>query len=339
VLFNNSFILFNQENLVVNPNCELFSNCPDNYGQIDRCIGWWDYDNYGSPDYLNKCAPTTSNVYIPNGLGYQFPLSDNGMIHSIVLVSENPQQYLYNQPPFGIIQIRESFGGTFIRPLKPVIHFVEFYVNFSNYGWSDGFGGGEGRVATNAFDLLLLKNDDPINNSVSPYIDLNDVIKVNKENSVLNDTVNWVKVSTCFIPKGGETNFAIGAFRDTNDISLEFSGTSLTNRYLASYYFDNFNVYECPTCCPDQFPPEQHVYVFSSPSAQNNATSMQVWLSPNTTGELKIFDSAGRLVAHKSYAELENNFVFENFAAGIYHFTLSTSDGVLENGKVMVSEF
>jgi hypothetical protein len=161
---------------------------------------------------------------------------------------------------------------------------------------------------------------------------------VNKGNNVINDTLNWVKLSTCFIPKGGESFFAIGSFRDTTEIVLEFSGGSNADTYLASYYFENFSIYECDTCCLGEFPYEDHVSISSNPGTDNNPTTFSVLINPNTTGVFSIFDSAGRLIEKHEVSELLTTIVLKkDLAVGIYQYELSTSNGVKDVGKILVS--
>ena len=213
-----------QVNLVVNPNCDIYDTCPQQWNQLDYCIGWSKYAYTTTPDFFSMCSDVP-NTSIPHSFGYQLPLSDSSYIHSIILASHKPTNFTF-WTGAEYIQARESFMGTLLQPLSPVPHIIEFYVSFDKEGYDDGFGGGDGRIATNAFDLILLNSNQKVYNGVSPFINLNDVIKVNKGSNVINDTMNWVKLSTCFMPKGGETFFAIGTFRDTTEIVLEFSGGS-----------------------------------------------------------------------------------------------------------------
>ncbi len=323
-----------QVNLVVNPNCDIYDTCPDNTKQIERAIGWWKFDSFGTPDYLNDCS-SHPKVGIPSDIGYQLPLSGSGYFHTSILNSYNPQNFqIWNGQEY--IQSRESFIGTLIQPLKKVPHIVEFYVNFSNIGYSDGFGGGDGRIATNAFDFILLESNQVVYNSVIPYINKSEIINMNKKNSILNDTLNWIKLSACFVPTGNEFFFAIGAFRDTNDIILEFTGASYSHIHISSYYFDNFAIYECDTCCLGQFPYEDHVTVSSNPGSVQNPTTFSILLNPNTTGTLTLYDSAGRLVAKEEFSQLLTTYTLPVLANGVYHYALTTSNGVNDVGKVLV---
>ncbi len=85
-----------QENLVVNPNCDIYDTCPDNMGQIARTNGWWKYDFFGTPDYLNDCS-SHPKVGIPSDIGYQLPLSNNGYIHAFELSSHKPKISCFGQ--------------------------------------------------------------------------------------------------------------------------------------------------------------------------------------------------------------------------------------------------
>jgi hypothetical protein len=334
VLLFTPTILLGQENLIFNPNCDMYDTCPDNMGQIERASGWWKYDSFGTPDYLNVCA-SHPKVGIPSDIGYQLPLSGSGYFHLSILNSFNPQNFLiWDGQEY--IQSRESLLGTLKKPLRKVPHLIEFYVNFSNLGYLDGFGGGEGRIATNAIDFILLKSNQEVYNSVIPYINSSEIVNMNKNNEILNDTLSWIKLSACFVPSGSEKYFAIGAFRDTTEILLEFSGASYSNIHFSSYYFDNFAIYECDTCCLGEFPYEDHVNVASNPGSVQNPTTFSVLLNPNTTGILSVYDSAGRLVAKEEFSQLLTTYTLPVLANGVYHYALTTSNGVKDVGKVLV---
>lgn len=334
--FSAPFVVSTQVNLIINPNCDVYDTCPETTGQITRAIGWTSYDSWGTPDYFNICG-VNPPATIPSYLGYQLPLSNGGYINSAIFSAHKPANFIFWTGSENI-QSRESFIGTLNDPLRAVPHIIEFYVSFGNIGFDDGFGGGDGRIATNAFDMLLLNSNSLVYNSVSPYINSTDVIKVYNENSVINDTLNWIKLSTCFLPKGGETFFAIGSFRDTTQILLEYSGATLTNQYVAGYYFDNFSIFECDTCCLGEFPYEDHVSVSSNPGTDNNPTTFSVLINPNTTGLFSIFDSAGRLIEKHEISELLTTILLKkDLAVGIYHYELSTSNGIKDVGKILVN--
>lgn len=305
------------QNLILNPSCENVTAIPEGLANYDLCYDWWN-PFVNSTDLFSTQTSLIYNNWIPsNAFGHQDV--DFGDYY----LGINTFDYDYSGNDY--IVFREDFaGGLFSEPLKiNTVYQFGFYVNRAE----------KCEIASNALDVVLTYDTFVDVENVSPY-----GYKAWSMESVLADTIGWTKITFCFKANGQEKAFAIGNFHEMNQVEMLIPSVPNQGNACNYLYLDNFSLIECPTCCPDQFPPDQHVYVFSSPSAQNSPTSLQVWLSPNTTGELKIYDSAGRLVAQKSYAELENNFVFENFAAGIYHFALSTSDGVLENGKVMVNQ-
>jgi hypothetical protein len=325
-----------QNNLIKNPNLIEILACPDENNNVSDAVNWWKYDEYGSPEYADQCAPTFPLLElhtIPNKAGNQAVLSDNGYIHSGVLMVGKPKDFTLFDPPYDDLQFRESFGGSFKQPLENKIYRIEFYINFASYGKSGAFP--DGRVATNAFDLLLLDDSIKVYSSVSPYINLNNVIKIHDSPQVINDTLNWVKLSTCFKANGGESFFAIGAFRDTSEIQLEFSGHSNYNMYISSYFFDDFKIYECPTCCPDLFPFIDSIIVSNNPTVQGEAITFEAILNQNVTAVLNIFDSASRLVVSENLSQLNNEYKLNYLASGMYHYSFKSSNGISEFGKVV----
>ncbi len=329
-------IVLGQENLVLNPNCDVYDTCPTQWDQINYCQGWSKFGNISTPDFFSKCALGYPSTFIPHYFGFQEPLSGDSYFHLGIINSHKPQNFTFWSAEFGNIESRESIKGTLTKALQNKIYYIEFYVSFSKSGYDDGFGGGDGRIATNAFDLILLKENETVFNSVIPYIDENKIINVNNSNNIIKDTLNWIKISTCFLASGDEKHFAIGAFRDTNDVLLEFSGGSYSNWYVSSYYFDNFAIYECDTCCLGQFPYEDHVTVSSNPGSVQNPTTFSILLNPNTTGTLTLYDSAGRLVAKEEFSQLLTTYTLPVLANGVYHYALTTSNGVKDVGKVLV---
>src|SRR5438132_589517 len=79
VLFINANFLFAQ-NLVPNWSFEVYSSCPNGFGQAPKATGWYNSEidhyhiaNYGT-DYMNSCG--TANFQTPsNAWGYQIPVT------------------------------------------------------------------------------------------------------------------------------------------------------------------------------------------------------------------------------------------------------------------------
>ena len=322
-------LMHSQSNLVVNPDVELYDTCPDNTGQIYRANGWWQY-SISTIDYMNVCSSNLT-VTIPSYWGYQLPHSGNGYLHSGTFSVNKPRNFMVYWGDIGYHQAREPIAGTFTKPLRPVPHKIEFYVNATT---SDNY-----TVFTDAFDLLLLNNQDSIFQAVSPYINLSDVIPIYTGDTVIRDTMHWMKLSACFLPKGGERYFAIGAFRDTSLIKLEFAGDNFLNIFTSGYYFDSFKVTECTDCCIDAFPFEDAITLVNNPSSTANPAQFTVVLHGQTTATLLLYDSAGRLVKRVLFSDLLTNYTLDAMLAqGMYHYTFESSNGTKSNGKLLVVE-
>ena len=317
---------FSQENLVVNGNCEEYSKCPVDNSNIEDAIGFFNFSYTGSPDYLNVCSEVYS-VTIPSELGFQYPVSGNGMIHDIVSKGKKPG-YVTVDSLYPHTYRTESFGGSLSEALQPGIYEFSVYVNFADFGKGDPPIGSDGRVATNAFDLILMEDSIKVWRPTAPFINQFDIIPLNGE-TIINDTVNWIQLKTCFQAKGGERFFAIGSFRDTNEIKLEFSGYS-TIYYLGLYYFDDFSLVACPTCCAGQFEVEEGVSV-SYGEAQ---ISFAPFILAGSYADLKIYDSAGRWVASHRFESDSGPFVLQHLAQGMYHYVFESQIGTVKTGKV-----
>ncbi len=318
---------FCQENLIINGDCEDYKHCPIDNSNIEEVTGFFNFSYTGSPDYLNVCSEI-ENVTIPSPRGFQLPRSGNGMIHDII-AKGTPPGYVSVDSLYPYTYRTESFGGSFIKKLEPGIYEFSMYVNFADYGKAPPEGL-DARVATNAFDLILLEDSIKVWRPTSPFIDQFEVIPLNGE-AIINDTINWIELKTCFLAKGGERFFTIGSFRDTSTIKLEFSGFSTNRAKLGLYYFDDFSLRACPTCCAGQFEIEEYVTV----NYTENGVQLVPFVLAGSTGSLRLYDSAGRWVASHTFESDSPPFVLPNLAQGMYHYFFETQSGTQKMGKVM----
>jgi hypothetical protein len=321
--------IFGQTNLVFNPDVEIYDTCPDNVGQISRALGWWQY-SHATVNYFNTCS-SNPTVTIPSYWGYQMPHSGNGYLVVGTLTVSKPRNFMMYYGDIGYHQAREPIAGSFTESLRPVPHIIEFYVSTIN---ADDY-----MVFTDAFDMMLLNQKDDVFNPTPPEIDLSDVIPIYTADTVIKDTMHWMKLSACFLPKGGERYFAIGAFRDTSMIKLEFAGEYLLNTYISGYYFDSFKVYECDTCCIGAFDYDDAVTLVNNPSSNSNPAQFTVVLHGQTTATLTLYDSAGRLVKKIAFSDMYTQYTLDEILAqGMYHYAFESSNGTKDYGKLLVVE-
>lgn len=330
------------QNLIVNGYCEIYDTCPTNYYNIDDVSNFTNFAYYSASEYLNSCS-SSPYVGIPNHfLGYQLPHSGNGYIHSgLIMAYKEPRNYMFYTGS-EYIESRENIKGEFTAPLKQnKIYKFEVYTNFTS--WGDSLLCNDPRIATNDFDLLVFDNLSQPYVGTPQYINQENLLNLNPSGKIISDTANWTKLSVCFKAKGGETHFAIGSFRDTTVMQLKFLDCISPNGplgiWVSSYYFDDFKLIECDTCCFGQFPYEDHLVVGGNPSGGGHLPTFQVYLQPNSSGVLEIYDSAGRLVVKETFTELLTTYQPQIYLAeAVYHYRFSSSNGAKVYGKVVVVE-
>lgn len=316
-LLFSTFGLTAQNNLILNPSCENASQIPNNLAEYNFCVSWWNPYIY-TTDYFTSEVSASSFNNIPNNIfGFQEKLDGNYYLGIGVL----DWNYIIND--FAYFRT-EYLGGRFSNSLKKnKIYQFEFWMSKAE----------KGHLYSNALDLVI---------TYDTVIDVNNFnsfgFKVWSEQTPMTDTVNWVKVSTCFKAKGGEKAFAIGNFHNKEEVIKYLQLNPNEDGYVDYRYLDKFSLIECPSCCPEEFPNQEQVSVFSNPSTGSQPTTIEIWLSPNTTGKLEIYDSAGRLVVEEYYSDLQNVYTFSQFASGMYHYCVSTETGFTEYGKVLVNE-
>ena len=194
-LFTFNFSLFTcfAQNLVPNPSFEEHSLCPDGLGQITYCQDWVSFR--GTPDYYNTCS-TMNGMAPPNTpLGYQYPRTGNAFTGFAV--------YAWNNP-----NMQEHVGVHLFAPLNiGAKYYLTFYINTA-------YNASNANIATNKIGALLTtyQYSDPDWLKILPNA------CTIKEDSIINDTVNWVKISGSFIADSAYQYLVIGCFFDDNHI-------------------------------------------------------------------------------------------------------------------------
>ncbi len=325
-----SFFTFCQElpNLVQNYSFEENISCSPGANSINDVLYWYNFFQTGTPGYFSECsidfyATTPLNVF-----GYQVPKTGKsyGFQGNFRL---NHKKHYINSSLNPLSISKESFSGQFSEQLIAGKYYhLEFYV--SRCSSSSSF------IATDAFDLLISKDSTSYSYPYPPFINDNYIVWSNESGHIIEDTINWVKLSGCFTPKGGEQFFTIGSFRDTASINnIFYSNTE--NTYIAAYFYDDFLIYQCDTCCPDQYPIEDYITVNNNLITQGETATFETFLNKGHTANLYLFDSAGRVVYNAKLNGTDNSHeVPNNLAAGVYHYAMVTSEKKKLGGKIVV---
>jgi hypothetical protein len=338
LLYSTHMVSFSQQNLIVNGNCDSIIECPDNIDQLSRCFSWQPYSLFNTPDYLNSCS-SNNFTSIPSDLGYQIPHSGEGYIHMVVAMNRSLTfNAFYNSIYDTTLQARESVIGSFNKPLENRQYQFECYVNFANKpSFEEQF-----YMAINSFDLKLLKEIENPLTCTSPQNDISSIIDINPSGVILDDTLNWVKLSVCFTAKGGEKYFAIGPMRDTNEISYQLFGTGITNNipYVGYYFFDTFSLIQCDTCCGASVPPmEESMTIANSLGGGAKKPKITLNLQVNSTAQLELYDAAGRIVLTHGFTTEDKVFEIPAWLAfGMYHARVRSSNGFEDCKKLVLVE-
>ena len=204
-------------NLVINPDFENYTQCPDNLTQISYSFSWNSgHNGGGSSDYYNTCSSANN---IQNAFLIQLPKNGYGMAGIAMFgswIGDNYREYIVGNLHHSLEKNRLFCGNYFVSLINSSRFAVE---NLGMY-----FSNSQLSYSGNLIPLTYL----------NPQIE-------NKK-GIINDTTNWVKISGSFIANGGEKYLVIGNFRDnqhTNYIEVSYGVQ------LPYYFIDDVSVCEC----------------------------------------------------------------------------------------------
>jgi hypothetical protein len=203
------------QNLVPNPSFEYYTSCPSGPGQLSFAIPW--IANAGG-EYLNSCS-ININYSVPNQGGYNFQYAHSGIafigLTTYFGVNDNYREYAHSQL-LSILQANYCY-------------YVEFYVNLASGGWG-------GKYAINNIACSFTNSEV---NSTGNVLNLTPYI-YKLGNPIINDTLNWVKISGIFQATGGEQYIVIGNFKDDNNTDTLNTGDG--NAPGSCYFIDDVSV-------------------------------------------------------------------------------------------------
>lgn len=196
------------QNLVMNPDFETKTACPDNLGQI-RLAVYWESPNPGTPDYFNDCSGNPDWGTEFNKKGGQIPHSGHAyaglQYHNI-----NRNEYY------------EYIRTELASPLETGrAYCIRAYVSLgsSSYAFRE-FGAVLSQTVLKSATTQRLK---------LPYTALSN-------GNVLSDTEGWMCISGIYHAKGGEKYLTFGSYAPVQNfvhINTE-SGDSI---FMSTYYF------------------------------------------------------------------------------------------------------
>jgi hypothetical protein len=176
------------QNLVPNGSFEEYTECPTNFAQFDRAIGWSRLS--GSPDLLNACDDTDTTGVPSNNIGYQFAANGQGYAG---LVTYFP----------GFPEYREAIIAQLNQPMVVGANY-DLSLKVSPGGFSYSVENTI-RLASRGIGLRLSTNPVPLNgyalNGAVLFMD-----------NVLQDTLAWTTLSRELIADSAYQFVLIGNF-------------------------------------------------------------------------------------------------------------------------------
>jgi Secretion system C-terminal sorting domain len=288
-----------QQNLVPNPSFEDTVYCPFGTNQMDVCANWMNFGN--SPDYFNTCTGFGGPPF-NYGFGFQYAHTSNAMAGII--------SYRIPNSPAGP-NYREFIGIQLTSNL--VIgqkYYFSFYANFS-YNTNTA-------IASNKlcldFSTVLFDSccHPPVDNICTFYTD-----------SILQDSVAWVKISSSFIADSAYQYLVIGnLFTDQNTDTVRLGiGPDASYYYIDDVCVSTDSLYnEIWTGIPSQNLENLHVDLFPNP-ANRNVTIM----TKEFVHQISIFNLAGVEIASiKNIDELNLQINVSDFKPGLYFVSIKT---------------
>ncbi len=324
---------FTQQNLILNPSVENLIYIPTTLGEyIDyssyfeirhtNVLNWWipyidSIEHYWTTDVFSLLSESDCYCLAPkNRFGFQKPMDGNNYLGlNIIGWNANVDAYYSLNEDYAAGKFSESLEKDSL---------YEFSCYMSKADTASVF-------STNAFDVVITYD------TILDVTNLADFgYKIYSEQEIFRDSVNWVLVKTCFKAKGGEKGFAIGNFHQNSEIVKDHL-PNIGDWGMVDYrFFDEFSLKVCPTCCPDQFPFEEHLKVSSNPGTSAAPVSLEVFAKGPT--KVRVFDAMGRVVFEHAFSSNQEKIFLPLFAKGLYQYALINENGICDSGKLLMWE-
>ncbi len=307
------FISVKSQNLVPNPSFEFFTQCPTSDGQTDFAFPWYDPTGATS-DYFNACA-NPSYLGVPNNSGfncYQPAKTGSAYCGFFSINSGLPNYREYIQ-----VELTDSL-------IYNVCYYIEFYLslaNTSSYG-TNNIGCYISNTAVTTAQPNIL--------NYTPQI-------LAVGNPVINDTVNWVKVSGYYTAFGGEKYITIGNFNTNANTNVAVNDTVTfypANDTSSYYYVDDVTLIDCSQIGINEIEGNCNFILFPNPASGNLTISFAY---NNTKAIVNITDITGKIVLQSEIHNPKSEIDLTGFADGMYFVQIKTGD-FTETKKLIVEK-
>jgi hypothetical protein len=297
---------------------------------------WYSPNSLGSPDYVDSSF-TTLNAFV------QYPLSwstvngaynywGNYNYNNIVLSGSQSAHHGAAYMGLHVYDAVEYIGTELLDSLQAgKTYAFEFHVQLAK---RSRIGFDHVGAAFTQDRLTNFNPNDPFQFVFGTYD------AGGQTGQCLLDTTNWMTVRDTFIAEGGERYMTIGT-PDTNSMQL----CHFASGGSAYYYFDDFSLV-CLDCDTTTIPPRP-----TAPIVPVDYTGIRLSPNPIITdytltydlpegGVFKIYDGSGRLIFADTLpvGDIQRAYYLpDHITMGIYFWSVSNGDAVLQRGKMVVA--
>ncbi len=293
------------QNLVPNPSFEIFDTCPSFLGQINYSQGW--SSSLQTPDYYNSCATQTSFGVPANYYGNQYAASGNAYAGIMARFLDDTWSEI----------LSSGLTSSLIIGHKYYISFKVSLAVGNNPSLNYNFCG------VNKLGVLFSNNQ---SNSLSRcnY----DCAHIYTD-SVVTDTLNWVRVAGAFIADSNYRYINLGRFNyNAVTDTIQIGGTQCN-----SYYFID------DVCVSTD---SVYVYTYNYTELENISVLQNISIYPNPASDfitievpfidipykVSIYDALGKEVFIKTIIDPKEHIPIASFEGNILIVRISIKNKI-----------
>jgi hypothetical protein len=298
------------QNMVNNWSFEDTISCPTNLSQIDRAVGWTSFRC--TPDYFNACASATPitgvHLSVPHNVWGDQNAHTGNAYGAFIAYTPNTSQF-------------NEFIATQLN--QPMIIGQKYFVSF----WvSTAFGYANSQYPGLACNNIGAKFSSVAYSQANPQTVDNFAHIVNT--NIINDTINWIKVSGSFIADSAYQYISIGNFYDNVNTTIDSVGV---NSNTAIYYLDDVKL-STDSAFVNGINEQSisQIEVYPNPFTDK----MNITVKRNVLVEVNLYDVTSRKIFHQSFTNT-TSINTEQLAKGIYLYEVRDKNRIITKGTVV----
>ncbi len=301
------------QNLVPNGSFEEFTECPDFFGQVERCTGWHNLGAAQSADYFNACADGGFPDVPQSSVAWQEAKDGSGYMGAATFLWQTDYY-------------REFFGTQLTDVLQPGIP-VHICFHVSAAGFSPDYWHSARWLSKGMGVRFYTENPGYWSYQNQPY-ENNSALYLNQ---VLSDTAGWIIVSGDYIPDSAYNWIVVGNFFE-DSLSAPLLADVGGGWEVAYALVDDLSVSNDLTYCGTtgiNEPMDMHVL---SVAFEPSGSLLRIVVpGEDDSYSVEIHDVMGRFVIHAQERSMNRQILVEmsDFPSGAYLVNLTGPQGVL----------